>query len=337
MTQQHPAAWWLAALSLATSVAAINHGGFSATAAVVSVAVGFAFAYSEQARKNFRFICIGMAVLVAVRVLLQNLFGYPMGANVLFTLPSADMPMWLSGLRLGGSVTSESVLFALNDGTRIAAITLAFVSAATVTSPTRVLRALPLAMHNVGMVVVIAVTFLPHLLADLSRVRHASRWRGQQVGGLRQVMAQIINVAESALDRSVTLAAALTLRGFTQTRSHHRWVLLLGATASIGFGFALMLLGMRWNLLAGFAFSLVALWLGLGRSESQQERTRYRQSVWKKSDLAIAATPLISAASYAVVLATTRDMPSALASAMSLLVVASAVAAARAPRFRSFA
>ena len=298
MAQQHPASWWLSALGLATTVAAINHGAFSVAAVAVATFIGLRHAYSIQARSNFKVVALGLAVLVVLRVLLQNILGYPMGSTVLFTLPTFEMPLWLSGLRLGGSITSESVLFAVSDGVRIAAIALAFVCAATVTSPTRVLRALPLAMHSAGMIVVIAVTFLPHLLADVSRVRNASRWRGQNLSGLRNIMAQMINVAESALDRSVTLAAALTIRGYVQSPTKHRWTLLLGSASAVGFGFGIALVGFRINLTLGFVLSLVAMRFGIQRSESESIRTRYRQSEWKRLDVLIAVIPVFAAAAY---------------------------------------
>jgi len=322
MTQQHPAAWWLSALAIAATTAAINHGAFSVAAVFVALAVGLRHAYSTQARRNFIVVAIGLAGLVAVRVILQNLLGYPMGSHVLVTLPTIDMPMWLSGLRLGGSITSESVLFALSDGARIAAIALAFVSAATVTSPTRVLRALPLSMQSAGMIVVIAVTFLPHLLADLSRVRNASRWRGQQLRGLRHVMAQMINVAESALDRSVTLAAALTVRGYAHSPSRNRWSLLIGSTGAIGFGFALALSGFRLNLGMGFLLSLIAMRFGVQRPTGEIARTRYRQSEWTLRDVVIAVSPVAAALTYIVANVATSNLSIGLICSLSVLLAA---------------
>lgn len=298
MTQQHPAAWWISAGALATTVAIINHVTFSLAAAAVCFAIGLRHAYSVHAQTNFKWVAVGLLGLVALRVVLQNLLGYPMGADVLFTLPSVEMPSWLSGLRLGGTVTSESVLYAIGDGLRIAAIALVFVTAATVTSPTRILRALPLTMHSAGMVVVIAVTFLPHLLADLSRVRNASRWRGQQVRGIRNIMSQIIVVAESALDRSVTLAAALTVRGYTHSSSSRRWILLVGALSSAGFAVAIAASGIRANLLVGLGLSFVLAWLGISTRHEPLKRTRYRQSEWHVQDLAIAFTPLAVVGTY---------------------------------------
>lgn len=292
--QRHPAAWWLTAIFGASSIGLINHIVYTACAILLALMAVRAYAYSPQALKNFRIIALATSVFMALRVLLQNLFGYPMGNTVLVHLPSVVLPEWLSGIRLGGPLTLESVMFALNDGARIAGITLLFAMAAAITSPTRVLRALPLSLHSAGMLLVIAVTFLPHVLTDISRLRHASRWRGQRTTGIQAVVAQVINVAESALDRSVTLAASLTVRGYahSHTAQKARSILLLGALGLLAFTTGFMLFGMLPVTVLGAIFSLILLWLGVSTMNEAQTRTRYRQEKWRPADIGLVITPI---------------------------------------------
>ena len=292
--QRHPAAWWLTAVLGACSIGLIDHIVYTVCAIVLAIMAVRAYAYSPQALKNFRIIALATSVFMALRVVLQNLFGFPMGTTVLVHVPSVALPEWLSGVRLGGPLTLESVVFALNDGARIAGITLLFAMAAAITSPTRVLRALPLTLHSTGMLLVIAVTFLPHLLTDISRLRHASRWRGQRSTGIRAVVAQVINLAESALDRSVTLAASLTARGYSHSHTPQkvRSILLLGALGLVGFTTGLMLFGLRPVTVLGALLSLLLMWHGLSTINDMVTRTRYRQEKWTPADFGLVVTPI---------------------------------------------
>lgn len=301
----------------ALSVGLINHTLYTLTAILLAVIAVRSYSYSTQALKNFAIIAAATAVFMLVRVLLQNVFGYPMGSSVLFELPSVQLPSWLSGVRVGGEVTVESVLFAINDGARIAGITLLFAMAAAITSPTRVLRALPLSLHSAGMLLVIAVTFLPHLLADISRLRHASRWRGQKSTGVRTLVSQVISVAESALDRSVTLAASLTVRGYSHsgTPQKYRSMMLLGALGMVIFASGIMMFGVRTISVIGMLVSVALLWLSVSEANDSVIRTRYRREQWNPADIGLAITPLIAIA----VNATTGSWGFAYASMMLLI------------------
>ena len=135
-------------------------------------------------------------------------------------------------------------------------------------------------------------------------------------------MAQMINVAESALDRSVTLAAALTVRGYAHSPSRNRWSLLIGSTGAIGFGFALALSGFRLNLGIGFLLSLVAMRLGVQRPEGDITRTRYRQSEWTLRDVMIAVSPVIAALTYIVMNVATSNLSVGLICSLSVLLAA---------------
>ncbi len=295
---QHPAAWWVFAAAQAIAITAANALGFSVAAALCAALLVNRFAYSELARRNFRLIAMATLALIGLRVIFQNLFGYPMGSHVILHLPSAQLPSWLAGIRLGGAITSESLLFALNDGTRIAAIALTFAAIASITSPTRVLRALPVSLHSAGMLLVIAVTFLPHLLADVSRIRNAARWRGQRVRGLRTLSAQLINVAESALDRSVTLAAALNTRGYIQSAGSARLRagLLIGSILLLSFTTSTITFGISPVTVIGSGLSLALMWMNLDASNRETTRTRYRPDEWAPRDTSLVAIPVIAGA-----------------------------------------
>ncbi len=133
------------------------------------------------------------------------------------------------------------------------------------------------------------MTFAPHLVADVRRLRAARRLRGRDDRGLRGVAQVALPVLEGALERSVALAAAaMDARGYGRTarvpaavRRTTTAALTLGGLlgvcagtygllAAAGAGFGLPLL------LAGLVLALAGLRLG-GRRAA---RTRYRPDRW---------------------------------------------------------
>ena len=68
------------------------------------------------------FLVIG-AVLVAFRIVMTALLGNGIvGETVVVTLPSVPLPDWAASVRIGGTVTLESLLYAAYDALRLAAV-----------------------------------------------------------------------------------------------------------------------------------------------------------------------------------------------------------------------
>lgn len=68
-----------------------------------------------------------------------------------------------------------------------------------------------------GVAVVVALTFAPNLIADVQRLRAARRLRGRPDKGVRGLLQVGLPVLEGALERSVSLAAAMDARGYGRT------------------------------------------------------------------------------------------------------------------------
>ena len=83
------------------------------------------------------------ALLIVIRVVFQSVLGAPMGTHIIGTLPHVDLPTWMTGIRLGGVLTLESLLLGLAEGMRFAAILICIAAATTVAAPSRLFRALP--------------------------------------------------------------------------------------------------------------------------------------------------------------------------------------------------
>ncbi|MFZ8910888.1 MAG: energy-coupling factor transporter transmembrane component T, partial [Candidatus Nanopelagicales bacterium] len=210
----HPGAWWLWAAGLAVAASrTTNPLLLLLIVAVAAYVVAARRSPSPWARSFSVFLKLGLIIIV-IRVLFQAIVSAPIGTTVVVTLPALTLPELFAGVRLGGAVTLESLVAALYDGMRLATIIICVGAANSLASPARLLKAVPSALYEFGLSVVVAVTFAPQLVADLDRIRTARRLRGRTVGGVRGTAAVALPVLEGALERSVMLAAAMDSRGY---------------------------------------------------------------------------------------------------------------------------
>jgi energy-coupling factor transport system permease protein len=210
----HPAAWWLWGLGLATAASRTTNP--AVLLLVIGVCIVVVTERRDPAAVNplWGFLLIG-AVIIAFRVVMTTLLGNGVhGETVLFTLPTVPLPEWASGIRLGGPVTLESLLYAVYDGLRLAAVLACLGAANALASPRRLLRYLPATLYDVGTAVVVGLTFAPQLLTDARAVRSARTPRGHEGTGLRETARLAVPVLETAFERSLGLAASMESRGY---------------------------------------------------------------------------------------------------------------------------
>ncbi|MCH6160074.1 energy-coupling factor transporter transmembrane protein EcfT [Streptomyces marispadix] len=313
----HPGAWWLWALGLATAASrTTNPLLLTLLCAVAGYVVAARRTHAPWARSYGVFLKLGLVVL-AIRLCFAFLLGSPVpGSHVLVTLPELPLPDWAKGVRVGGRVTAEGLVFALYDGLKLAALLLCVGSANSLANPARLLKSLPGALYEAGVAVVVAMTFAPNLVADVRRLRAARRLRGRADKGLRAVLQVGLPVLEGALERSVALAAAMDARGYGRSAEVPRGVrrtttlLTLGGLLGVCAG-SYALLSARGAayglplLLTGVVLALCGLRLGGRRSI----RTRYRPEVWGPRAW---LTALSGAAAGAVTIAAGGAYPEAL-------------------------
>ncbi|MEW2218795.1 energy-coupling factor transporter transmembrane component T [Streptomyces sp. NPDC006990] len=287
-TALHPGAWWLWALGLATAASRTSNPLLlGLLMAVAGYVVAARRTDAPWARSYTAFLKLGLLVL-SIRLVFAFLLGSPIpGSQVLVELPEVPLPDWARGVRIGGRVTAEGMVFALYDGLKLATLLVCVGAANALANPARLLKSLPGALYEAGVAVVVAMTFAPHLVADVRRLRAARRLRGRDDRGLRGVAQVALPVLEGALERSVALAAAMDARGYGRTArvpaAVRRTTTALtlggllgvcagtyGLLAAAGAGFGLPLL------LAGLVLALAGLRLG-GRRAA---RTRYRPDRW---------------------------------------------------------
>ncbi|MBE1596782.1 energy-coupling factor transport system permease protein [Streptomyces stelliscabiei] len=284
----HPLAWWLWALGLATAASRTTNPLLLCLLIAVS---GYVVATHRTdapwARSYAAFVRLGLAVLV-VRLGFAVALGSPVpGTHTLVTLPEVPLPAWSQGIRLGGRVTAEGVLFALCDGLRLAALLICVGAANALANPARLLKSLPGALYEAGVAVVVAMTFAPHLVADVQRLRAARRLRGRPDRGVRGLLQVGLPVLEGALERSVALAAAMDSRGYGRTARVPARV--RRTTAALTLGGLLGVCAGTYGVLTAeggtyglpvLLTGLVAALTGLRLGGRRSPRTRYRPDVW---------------------------------------------------------
>ena len=248
------------------------------------------------------FLLLGLVVLT-IRFVAQILFGMPIGTPVLFTLPEVALPRWAAGITLGGPVTGPSVLAAFADGARLA-VMLALIGAAnTLANPKRLLASLPAALYEVGVAVVVALSFAPSLIVAVGRVREARRLRGRTDRGIRGVLTVAAPVLEDALERSLALAAAMDSRGYgrrgpvSSRVNTITTVLFSGGLVGIALGLFGLLDSSTLSLvtMVALACGITAAAGGLSLAGRRGVRTRYRPDRWDRPEQLTAAVALLAA------------------------------------------
>ncbi|NBE56582.1 energy-coupling factor transporter transmembrane component T [Streptomyces boluensis] len=308
----HPGAWWLWALGLGTAASrTTNPLLLGLLIGVAGYVVAARRGEAPWARSYGAFVRLGLFVL-GVRLVFAVFLGSPIpGSHTLFTLPELDLPEWAEGVRIGGRVTAETLVFALYDGLKLATLLICVGAANALASPARLLKSLPGALYEAGVAVVVAMTFAPQLIADLRRLRAARRLRGRPDRGLRGLLQVGLPVLEGALERSVALAAAMDARGYGRTADVPPTV--RRATSVLTLGGLLGVCAGTYGLLAaeGAKFGLPVLLLGLAAALGglklggrRSVRSRYRPDVWgvrawlvSASGVAVAALMIFFASS----------------------------------------
>ncbi|MFI0979121.1 energy-coupling factor transporter transmembrane component T [Streptomyces sp. NPDC021093] len=284
----HAGAWWLWALGLATAASrTTNPLLLGLLVGVAGYVVAARRTDAPWARSYGAFVKLGLMVLV-IRLVFSVFLGSPIpGQHVLFALPEVPLPDWAKGVRLGGKVTAEQLVFALYDGLKLATLLICVGAANALANPARLLKSLPGALYEAGVAVVVAMTFAPNMVSDVVRLRTARRLRGRPTGGVKALVQIGLPVLEGALERSVALAASMDARGYGRTAQvppavrHLTTALTLGgllgvcagtygllAAEGAGYGLPVLLIG------------LVAAMAGLRLGGRRSVRTRYRPDRW---------------------------------------------------------
>jgi energy-coupling factor transport system permease protein len=313
----HPGAWWLWAIGLATAATRTTNPLLLCLVILVVAHVVSARRTDAPWARGFSAYLVLAFIVVCIRVLFRMLLGGDVGGTVLFTLPEIPLPDAAAGIRLGGPVSAEGVLAAVYDGLRLATLLVCVGGANVLANPKRLLKAVPGALHEVGVTITVALTVAPQLVESGRRVHRARRLRGETGRRSHLVRAVAMPVMTDALDRSLLLAASMDSRGYGRrgavppSQRRITSAMLLGGLGGVCIGtYGLLdtttpaILGAP-MLVAGLGAAVGAFVL-TGRRVS---RTRYRPDPWNWPEWTVGACGLVAAAA---VLATAAVDPTSI-------------------------
>lgn len=305
----HPGAWWLWALSLAAVATRTTN---PVLLGLVIAVAGFVAVSCRQntpwASSYGMFLKFGL-IVIGIRVVLHVLLGGITGPTTLFTLPQLELPSWAQGIRLGGPVSLEGLVFALNNGLQLATLLGCVGAANALANPKRLLRSLPAALYEVSVAVVVAMSVAPQLASSARSVRRARALRGDVPRGRRAIRTLLVPVLEDALARSLALAAAMDSRGYGRNTGLSAGARrLTGALVPAGLlGLCLGAYGLLDAsapafiglpmLLTGGGFAVAGLLVGSRRVR----RSRYRPDRWRPAELLVGGSGLVAATATFVV------------------------------------
>lgn len=232
-----------------------------------------------------------------------NALSIHMGRLVLFRIPQG-WPI------VGGPITLEAIVAGIASGLALLAILVVFAAFNSVVDHYQLLRATPAFLFHAGVVISIAITFVPQMVLSAKDIRQAQRIRGHRFRGLRDLLPLIMPLLANALERAIQLAETMEARGYGSTMNPLSRRQALYSQA----GTLLALLGMLAGLLvvaffsqwraAGWALAALGtgcLMLIFAFQGRQVRRTRYRRPGWTWRDRIVVAACALVVAVVAIV------------------------------------
>lgn len=292
----HPGAWWLWALGLSVASSRTTNPLILLLIIAVCCLVVMCRRANTPWAHAFRLYLYLGAFIVVIRVLFRIVFSGD-GPTILFTLPTVSLPPRTLGIELLGPVSAEALLSGLYDGIRLAAMVICVGAANALANPKRLLAAVPSALYEIGVVLVVTVALFPQIAESIVRVRRAVDLRsgpGHGRAGIRRVL---VPVLADALDRSLRLAAAMDSRGYGRRAGMSRAagritsLLMLLGVAGLAVGAYGTMDGStpRYLGVPMLVVGIVAAVAGLRLAGGRIQRSRYRPDRWRLAETFTAA------------------------------------------------
>lgn len=189
-----------------------------------------------------------MAFFILLFSSLFNFLFVHVGSTVLLRLPRIPL--------IGGILTVEALVFGLVNGLKLLTLLALFIAFNQIVAVSQLARLTPPAFRDLGIVLLIALTYVPETTRHLQRIREAQMIRGHELRGIRDWRPLLLPLLVGGLERALNLAEAMVARGYGQTvdQSGSNWVRL-------GMVVGLLFVLVGW--IAGLFMGLIG-WLLLG-------------------------------------------------------------------------
>lgn len=229
---------------------------------------------------GWRFPFWRVAFLILFFSTLFNMLTAHLGRTALATIP-AGWPL------IGGPITLEAAVFGFVNGLRLVTLLSFFLAFNAIVPVSDMAGLTPRALHELGLVMLIAVTYVPETARQFQRIREAQAIRGHRISGLRDWRPVVIPLLIAGLERALNLSETMVARGYgstTHVATPPRARLLLLAGLMLALAGAVRLLWNAadgWWLLAGAGLVIAGAYFDLSRLV---KRSRYRPRRWGVGD-----------------------------------------------------
>jgi energy-coupling factor transport system permease protein len=273
--------WLLWALTTLVTASSTRNPLYVVILLLIATVVGSACATGEGRRAPLSPLRFAM-ISVPLSALFNGLTVH-FGDTVLFHLPG-----WLP--LLGGAVTLEALTFGAVNGLTLTAIFSAFAVFNHVTPVRELIKLTPRAFHEGGVVLSIALTFIPQTTRSLQRIREAQAVRGHRVRGIRDWLPIVVPLLISGLERAMGLAEAMVARGYGAVSDEEQTLpiqglLALGLLTLLG-GWLAYLFRPTWRI-AAFGVMIVGagvIGFAIWQTGRGVQHTVYRARRWTVND-----------------------------------------------------
>ena len=301
----HAVTWLVWALAAAACVELAPSPVYVAVVIAIAAVVVQVHAHDSPLARAFpALVLLGVAFGV-VRVVLTAATTHGVG-HVLFTTPALTLPDMLGGFTVGGTVELPVILQSAAEGFAIVGVLAAFGAFNAVVSHYELVQSAPRAFYEPGLVVTVALAFVPSTMNAIAAVREADLARtGGRVVRRGRLLRLAVPILESGMERALSLAESMDSRGFAHgpASRNDRYAAWASAGGLLALGGAFVALVGRSRAPASVlaAVGLVSLVLAVGLASRASARPRYRPAGLRGVDWAVAAVCLAAPAGVALV------------------------------------
>jgi len=295
----HALAWLIWALAAAISLQLAPNPLYVAVVIGIATLVVQVHGSDGPFARAFPVLLTLGVVFMVIRVALTAATTHTGIGTELFTTPSFTLPQLLGGFTVGGPVEAEVLFQAAAEGFVVVGVMAVFGAFNAVVSHYELVQSTPRAFYELGLVVTVALAFVPSTIQAVVAVREADRARtGGRVVRRGRLIRQAIPVLESGMERAVNLAESMDARGFAYGGASplDRVAGWAGFASLLALGGAFVALVGRASTVAlalgaaGVGLLLVAVWA----ASAARHRSRYRPRHFTTADGAMAGIAMLA-------------------------------------------
>ena len=210
-TNLHPVTWVIWTVAAVAIVHADPQPDSTGVLLLGVVMVHYAAASRQHAGERGWSTLLRIAAGASLLVVPLNALSVHAGEPRLFRLP-AGWPI------VGGPITLEAWSWGVCSALGLLNLLILFATFNLTIDQAQILRLTPAFVYEAGLIVSIALTFIPQMMVSAQEIREAQLIRGHRVRRLRDMLPLVWPCSPPALERSFQLAESMEARGFGNVR-----------------------------------------------------------------------------------------------------------------------